>query len=110
MWAISLSDIFNAILDGIGGLFSSLWYADIPTPNEEVMGFIRAFIFIVIAAFLTYRMIVDTRDSFLKFQIKHGWIDKGTQLMAAFICTLIGLVAFGFFVFLIYFAGTAFFA
>ena len=52
MWAASLSDIFNATLDGIGGLFSSLWHADIPTPNEEVMGLIAAFILLVVAAFI----------------------------------------------------------
>jgi hypothetical protein len=102
MWAASLSDIFNAILDRIGGLFFSLWHADIPTPNEEIMAFIAAFILIVVAAFIGYRMILDTREYFVQFWAKHGWFDRSVKMIAAFICISIGLVAGGFIVFLVY--------
>ena len=110
VWAASLSDIFNATLDGIGGLFSSLWHADIPTPNEEIMAFIAAFILIVVAAFIGYRMILDTREYFVQFWAKHGWFDRSVKMTAAFICISIGLVAGGFIVFIVYLLSNYFLA
>ena len=59
-------------------------------------------VLLVVAAFLGYRMILDTREYFVQFWAKYGWFDRSVKMTAAFICISIGLVAGGFIVFLVY--------
>ena len=104
MWAASLSDIFNAILDGIGRMFFGFWHADI-MPSENVIVPILLVVGLGVTAYWTYALARNTRGAVLKFQTGEYWIDKGAALVAAFFCPLFCLMALAVFVTCIIFLG-----
>ena len=109
MWAASLSDIFNAILDGIGRMFFGFWHADI-MPSENVIVPILLVVGLGVTAYWTYALARNTRGAVLKFQTGEYWIDKGAALVAAFFCPLFCLMALAGFVTCIIFLGNLLFA
>ena len=106
MWAASLSDIFNAILDGIVGFFSAFLYADIPMLSENVIVPIVLVAGLGFTAYWTHALLwINLRKCISELRAGEYWIDKGVQLIGAIFCIFFGLIAFGVFVTCIIFLG-----
>ena len=99
MWAASLSDIFNTILDGIGGFFSGLWHADIPLTDSAIIAAIFCLGLLAISGGSTVVSAKRLRGLISELLAEESWLAKG-EIVIAFLfwafLLLFALICFAF--------------